>query len=179
MKRRFHIFGRAIPVWLLVLTLVVAGAGAAVGTVLAGQIGGDVPVTVSQALTMDTDTPPVVSGADQKFTSVSDDGTGFTAAIETNTGDDVTVTLYPVNNSNEALVAKLTLILPDGFTASVADSTHVTNVTRTGLYTWKMDMNTSVNGQGSGADLVITLALADDIYPGFYTVEGTLEQVTY
>jgi hypothetical protein len=179
MTKRLKIFGRAIPVWLLILTLVVAGAGAAVGTVLAGQIGGEVPVTVSQALTLDTDDPPDVTGADQAFTSVSDDGTGFTAAIETNTGDDVTITLYPVNHSDEALVAELTLILPDGFTASVAGSTHVTNVTRTGLYTWIMDMDTSVAGKGTDSDLVVTLALADDIDPGFYTIEGTLKQVAY
>ena len=41
---------KAIPVWLLVLALVVCGAGAAVGTILTGNVIAEVPVTISQAL---------------------------------------------------------------------------------------------------------------------------------
>ena len=50
MKKVIRIGKKNIPVWLLVTALGVAGAGAAVGTVLAGQVTGEIPVTVSQAL---------------------------------------------------------------------------------------------------------------------------------
>src|SRR3989304_4176915 len=41
---------KLIPIGLLVLALVAAGAGAAAGTILAGKVTGEVPVAVSQAL---------------------------------------------------------------------------------------------------------------------------------
>ncbi len=50
-RRKARILGKgAIPLWLIVLALVVAGAGAAVGTILAGKVTGEIPVTISQAL---------------------------------------------------------------------------------------------------------------------------------
>jgi hypothetical protein len=176
MTRRLHILGRAIPVWLLILTLVVAGAGAAVGTVLAGQIGGEMPVTVSQALVVKAvDIPD--ANVDEDFTSLSDDGTGFTAAAEVDTGMDYTIDLALGNNGDEALVGKLTLILPDGITVSLAEADGVTNLTRTGLYTWMFDLAASETD--TTTDITITVAVADDLDPGFYPIEGTIEQVAY
>ena len=51
MIKRVRVFvKKAIPAWLLVMVLVVCGAGAAAGTVLAGKVTGEMPVAVSQAL---------------------------------------------------------------------------------------------------------------------------------
>ena len=51
MRQSVRIFnGKTIPIWLAVMALVAAGSGAAVGTVLAGNVIAEIPVTISQAL---------------------------------------------------------------------------------------------------------------------------------
>jgi hypothetical protein len=51
MSKKISIIGKkALPIWLIVILLVTAGAGAAAGTVLAGKVTGEMPVAVSQAL---------------------------------------------------------------------------------------------------------------------------------
>ncbi len=51
MNKKVKVLGKkVIPVWLLVVALIAAGAGAAVGTVLTGNVVAEVPVTISQAL---------------------------------------------------------------------------------------------------------------------------------
>lgn len=178
-KHKIRMFDRSIPTWLLVLTLLVAGAGAAVGTVLAGQITGEVPVTVGQALVTDYVNIPA-GQVDQRFTSISDDGTGFTAAAEVDTGMDYTITVGIENNSDEDAVAELTLIYPDGLTLDVVGMGQITKVTRTGLYTWKMDVDAIAAGGVGASDIInITVAVADDIAPGFYQIDGTLKQAAY
>ena len=51
MSKKVKLFGlKALPIWLLVVALVAGGAGAAVGTILAGNVVAEIPVTISQAL---------------------------------------------------------------------------------------------------------------------------------
>ncbi len=51
MSKKVKLFGlKVLPIWLIVVALVTAGAGAAVGTILAGKVTAEVPVTISQAL---------------------------------------------------------------------------------------------------------------------------------
>ena len=51
MTKKVKLFGlKALPIWLLVVALVAGGAGAAVGTILAGNVVAEIPVTISQAL---------------------------------------------------------------------------------------------------------------------------------
>ncbi len=165
-----RIIGAAIPIWLLVFAVIVAGAGAAIGTIIVGQIRGEVPVTVSQALCVgepvfvadDTDwinTNPVmgITGQtlpnnhylpDRYIGSASDDCTAFQAAAEVDTGDLFLILLPLENASNEDLIAELTLDIPDGITVECfsvdqeSGSTHdyTQSLTRTGLNTWKFKL---------------------------------------
>jgi len=174
-KHQIGVFGRAMPTWLLIATLVLAGAGAAVGTVLAGKITAEVPVTVEQAQVVRSK-PTQVTGyeADQFFASMKDDGTAFTAAAELNTGDEWRFDVPISNNSAAPLVGEVTLTFPTGLTLDVdSGHTNTQNVCRTGLFTWKFDQLV-----GDGV-LRIKVGVADEIAPGFYKIEGTIEQVPY
>ncbi len=181
-KLKFGVRQRAVRtklIYLVIACIAAVGAGAAVGTVLEGKVTGEIPVTVSQGLTLDIGNPPLIEGTQASIGTVSDDGTSFTAAAEISTGDLYYVTLYLVNNSKQDMVAQLTLLLPDGVTVKVNGSgSYVKNMCRTGSSTWLMNI---VSGSSGAPDswIKITVAAADDIRPGFYRIQGTLEQVTY
>jgi len=139
-KKTIRIGKKTLPVWLLVTALVVAGAGAAVGTVLAGNVTGEMPVTVSQALLVAdpvfvdtdgdwTDGNPPVQGVDRQtmclhhelpdrsLGNASDDHTAFLAAAEVDTGDKYLIKLPLKNASEQDMKVLLTLDYPDGITA--------------------------------------------------------------
>ncbi len=54
MKKKVTILGKVLPIWLIAVLLIASGAGAAVGTVLQGNVIGEMPVTVSQAVLVGT-----------------------------------------------------------------------------------------------------------------------------
>ncbi len=133
MYKRILILGKkAVPVWLLAMLLVACGAGAAVGTVLAGKVTGEIPVAVGQALL--THSPIWLSdatfGADsgqpqqvymhaewvaepnRSFGAVADDNTAFQAAAELAVGDWAAFNLPLKNASQNELIALLTLDVP-------------------------------------------------------------------
>jgi len=165
-----RIIGAAIPIWLLVLAVVAAGAGAAIGTIIVGQISGEIPVTVSQALCVgepvfvadDTDwtnTNPVTGityqtlptnhyQPDRYIGSASDDCTTFQAAAEVDTGDCFLILVPLKNVSNEDMIVELTLDVPDGITVECfsvdqengSAHNYTQSLTRTGLNTWKFKL---------------------------------------
>jgi len=133
---------KTLPVWLLVAALTTAGAGAAVGTVLSGQVVGEIPVTVSQALLVgdpifpesdqDWDNVPndasSVQGVDRQTLSghhdkpdrslgnAADNHTSFIAAAEVDTGDKYLLKVPLKNASGQDMKVQLTLDYPDGIT---------------------------------------------------------------
>ncbi len=168
-RRKVKILGKkAVPLWLLMLALIVAGAGAAVGTILVSRGTGEVPVTVSQALlvgqpvaagsttgenlTDDVDNEPqateVELGAmflpDRSIGVHNDDQTGFQFAAEIDTGDIFAFWLPLKNASNQDMIVELTLNFPDCIEVEVVDndtgSDNIENVTRTGYNTWKFEV---------------------------------------
>ncbi len=133
MYRKICILGKkAIPIWLLAMLLVACGAGAAVGTVLAGKVTGEIPIAVSQALL--THAPVWLAdatfGADsgqpqqvyqhaewvyapnRSFGAVADDNTAFQAAAELAVGDWAAFNLPLKNASENGLIGLLTLDVP-------------------------------------------------------------------
>jgi hypothetical protein len=134
MYKKVTILGkRILPLWLLALLLVACGAGAAVGTVLAGKVTGEVPVSVSQALL--TGVPVWLAdanfGADsgqpqqvnlhaefvnipnRDFGAVADDNTAFQAAAELAVGDWAAFNLPLKNASDNPLIGLLILSVPE------------------------------------------------------------------
>jgi len=173
--KNLHILGKSIPAAVLAFAIILSTAGAAVGVVLAGRVTGTVGATVGQALVIRQVAGTSVSGADRALVTVEDNGTAFTASAEVNTGDQFNVNLALANLSGAELVGELTLVAPEGITLDVVEGGDVIpNAVRTGPFNWKFRMNPSDN---PSTDLVVTVALADDMPPGFYSIDGTMKQV--
>ncbi len=107
---------KAIPVWLLVITCVAIGAGAAAGTVLAGKVTGQIPIAVSQAILVDglgfgVDDVTFASGnpINRANVAVADDDTGFQVATEIAVGDKFIISMPVRNASNNTMVGLITL----------------------------------------------------------------------
>ncbi len=218
MKKVIRIGKKNIPVWLLVTALCIAGAGAAVGTVLAGQVTGEIPVTVSQALLVgdpqfieddaDWTAGGSVVGVDRQTLSghhnepdrhlgnASDDHTAFIAAAEVDTGDKYLIRLPLKNASGQNMKVLMTLDYPDGITVECFASDEETqisnvnpgdgndntrNIVRTGLYTWVFELDYQAEYVATAwQDAIgINVATSDVIAPGFYSINGTLEQIDY
>ena len=173
MRGKVRLLGKTIPAWVIAVALIVGTAGAATGVVLSGGVSGTATITASQSLLVSGGAIPDAD-ADASLVTVADDGTGFHAAAEVNTGDDFRVYLALANESDQALSGELTLIAPDGITldADGADDI-VDDVVQTGPFTWNFRLPPT---NDSATDLKIKVALADDMPPGFYAVDGSLKQ---
>lgn len=178
--KNIRILGKSVPAGLVAMALILSTAGAAVGVVLAGRVTGTVGATVGQALVVRLNAGtsiscPVPCGVLRSLVTVEDNGTAFTASAEVHTGDQFNVNLALANLSGQELTGELTLVAPEGITLAVTEAADVIpNAVRTGPFNWKFRMNASDNAT---TDLVITVALADDMPPGFYSIDGTIKQV--
>lgn len=182
MRGRVRILGKSFPAWVVAMAVIVASSGGAVGVVLAGNVTGPIGATVSQALIVFDGSLVVPVAADVALFTKKDDGTAFTATAEINTGDQFDVKLQLSNGSGAELTGELTLVAVDGITLKVVKGTLsdiVLDVVRTGPFTWKFRLNPDLTGPNTTTDLVITVALADDMPPGFYSVDATLKQVAF
>ncbi len=174
MRGKVKLLGKSLPAWAVGAALILATSGAAVGVVLAGNVTGVITTSVSQALLI---RDGVLSGpaVDAGLFTMSDDGTQFTAGTEINTGDKFNVELALANESDEELTGELTLVAPSGITLAVKEMDDITqNIVRTGPFTWKFRLPVATD---TATDMRITVALADDMPPGYYAIDGTLKQV--
>lgn len=177
MRGKVKILGKTLPAWAIVVALIVASAGAATGVVLTGSVTGVVTLTASQSLLVLQNAGTNITGADAWLITIEDDETAFQAAAEINTGDDYTINLALANESDDELTGELTLIGPDGITLNAdADGAGdmINDVVRTGPFTWKFRLAAGTN---VSTDLIIDVALADDMPPGFYALDGSIKQV--
>jgi hypothetical protein len=108
--------GKSIPLWLLVLACVAIGSGAAMGTVLAGDINGIMPVAVSQSILVDSlglgvDDITYSDGTflNRAFAATADDDTAFQVATEIAVGDKFIISLPLRNASDNPMVGLITL----------------------------------------------------------------------
>jgi len=203
LTRKVRVFRRHIPLWLLILALVAAGVGAAVGTILSGRIIGEIPVTVSQALLVgepqfpdempddverQTLTRIEPTAPDRAIGIVSDDQTSFRAGAEIDTGDCYIIQLPLKNASEQDLSAELTIDIPDCIEVEVfgsdeeSDSSddHTLYVTRVGYGVWNFRVSYMAEFEDSDfSDSVgIVVCADDDCAPGFYMLNATLTQIS-
>lgn len=108
--------GKTLPLWLLVFICVAIGSGAAMGTVLAGDISGVVPVAVSQSILIDGagfDIDDVTFGdgtaIGRAHVSTADQNTGFQVATEVAVGDKFLISIPVINASNNPIIGLITL----------------------------------------------------------------------
>lgn len=181
MRGKVKLFGKTLPAWAVAAALVIATSGAATGVVLAGQVTGTITTTSSQAMVINDAGTEIASGtADKGIVTISDDGTQFHAGAEVNTGDDYEVNVSLSNLSNDELSGELSLVGPEGITLSVdkdGSGDVVEDVVQTGPFNWKFRLKSDDAGSSTSTDMVITVALADDLPPGFYAIDGKLKQV--
>lgn len=177
-----------IPKFILVVILVATGAGAAVGPVLAPRLTGKLAVTATQALQIERGAVggygPVPGinvpvGAARSYVSLNDTHTQFTAAFDmVPTGSVLWLKLPIDNTSNNQILAKLTLDVPDGISYDIVDNPILlttggtTAVGRLGRNTWEVRFQPSAS---PSVTLYMAFAMANGTPPGFYTIHGTLE----
>jgi len=154
------------------LILLVLTAGAAAGIVLAGGNSGTITATVGQALVL---CDASVTGTDRSLVTINDDRTRFEVAAEVFSGDTYKINLSLCNLSMEEMVAHLLLEFPDGLDGIVNYQNDSTGVYKSNPTTWPFGLVANVTN--TNTDLVITVGVATDIPPGFYTIEGTLVQI--
>lgn len=136
--------------WVLGLILVLTGAGAATGPVLAPRLSGRVAVTATQALimarplvdTLGTPVPTIIGGSTgtyvtanqlpanaRGYASLNDTATQFTVSADLVATSSYFDVVLPVgNNANNQVVAELKLSIPDGLDVDIEQSGPV-NVT--------------------------------------------------
>ncbi len=209
MKKRVSILGKAIPVWMIAMLLIASGAGAAVGTILQGNVVGEMPVTVSQALLVgtpvevgdgtitssDVDNMPQsvewadgnsngtweATAPDRSIGAVRDDRTAFQFAAEIDTGDVYGFTIPLKNASDEDLVGILTLDFPACFTVEVMDAygDNIGPISRLSLNSWKFDLADAAEYVTADDSLFVVVAADDTCAPGYYNITGQLEQISF
>lgn len=201
MRRKVHILRRTIPLWLIALLFIASGIGAAVGTIIAGQVTGDIPVQVGQSLLVGEPMFPdrLPEGVDiqtiriaprsivQSIGIVGDDWTSFQAAAEANTGDVFLIQLPLKNASNQGITVELTLDIPncievdvfggDDETASAVD--HVFNVTQLCINKWIFCLTDQAERYTADwrDSIGIVVGIDDDCMPGCYNIGVNLVQI--
>jgi uncharacterized repeat protein (TIGR01451 family) len=200
-RRKVHILRRTIPLWLIAFLFIASGIGAAVGTIIAGQVTGDIPVQVGQSLLVGEPMFPdsLPEGVDiqtirieprpivQSIGIVGDDWTSFQAAAEANTGDVFLIQLPLKNASNQGISVELTLDIPncievdvfgaDDETASAVD--HVFNVTQLCINKWVFCLSDMAERYiADWRDSIgIVVGIDDDCMPGCYNIGVNLVQI--
>ncbi len=201
MQRTVRILRRSVPFWLILFLLIAAGIGAAVGTILAGRVTGEVPVTVGQALLVGEPTFPngLPGGVNiqsirinpnrmaQDIGILGDDWTSFQAAVEANTGDVFLIKLPLKNASNQDMIVQLDMEVPDCIEVDVFGSDdesesavdHVFNVTQVGFSRWVFRLSDLAEHYASDwrDSIGIVVGVDDDCHPGFYSIGVTLQQI--
>ncbi len=201
MQRKVRILRRSVPLWLILFLLIASGIGAAVGTILAGRVTGEVPVTVGQALLVGEPTFPngLPGGVNiqsirinpnrmaQDIGILGDDWTSFQAAVEANTGDVFLIKLPLKNASNQDMIVQLDMNVPDCIEVDVfgADDEndsavdHVFNVTQVGFSRWVFRLSDLAEHYAADCrdSIGIVVGVDDTCHPGFYNIGVTLQQI--
>ena len=199
-KVRLGRFG--LPIWAIGVAVMVIGvaAGQVVGPVLTGRTTGTISLTVEQAVTLDPDkalgsNPSVqfLVGTGDSATSYTDDGTGFTVAIELVVGQRVNVTVLLQNNTGlggslspgfgDAASVIMELDIPIGIDVEVEETGEGMSEAQLGLNQWLVVLPATAGsgptGTGDSDDgVVITIRPRDDLKPGFYEIYGRFIQTS-
>lgn len=165
----------------LVVLLVVAGSGAAVGLNMIGvTIGESVTVTEQAVIVPQEHLRPVDVTSDGAVISVNDEGTQFTTAAEVHQGETYRVKLPLDNRGDDEITLKLVLaqtkgpdrmhldLRPTGF-AELDPSCEIEQVVRIEAHEWWLTMDGDCQDR---IDIVVTIPA--DAAPGYYRAQGTI-----
>jgi len=182
-----------VKILIIVFSLIAVGAGAAAGTVLSGQIEGEVNVAVSQPLMVESPSIPGLPSGRAWFGAASNEGTQFSAAAQLYQGESAVIEVPIINKAEVDHVVEITitapvLSVPSGANAAdysinleVEGSGDIIDVVRIGPYKWKC--TTPATSQGTASSpfdgIEITVALGDMVPPGYYELTGMMQVVPY
>lgn len=154
------------------LGLILAGAGAAAGVTMDGNVVGDVSSKVDKAVVV---SDAIVFAFNNGLGNVSDDGTRFRTGANINQGDPYVVQLELDNNSDQGRTERLALDVPEQLEVEVdADTTTGAEVARDQKGRWLVKLDDSL-----GQIVEITVAAPDAIMPGFYEITGKLSPLDF
>lgn len=131
--------GKQVPAVLVGLLLIFAGAGAAAGVTVQGNVQGDTTTKVDQAILAEevTETTGNVNNA---LGTVSDDGTAFKFSANVNQGDEYRYQITLRNAGEQALNGRLELAVPDPLEIEVHGSDGI-SAARMSMSTWMLDVD--------------------------------------
>lgn len=176
---------------LLVLTAIAVGAGAAVGTVMQGDLEANIPITVNQALIAEKPQPGPNFPTNRKFfASTSDDQTKFSLALEMFRGESVTVLVPIVNRSAGDGVAKFEVTLPDipslmvgvpGLVLEATGSGVIDDAVKVSPDTWTFTADASSNGLSSTPEdgILVTFKVSSTAMAGFFEITGRVRSTEF
>jgi hypothetical protein len=176
---------------ILVVTAAVAvGGGAAAGVVMTGDIKASIPLTVSQALISEKPQPHNFPPGRNFFSSVSDDHTKFSMALEMFRGETLSVIVPIVNRSSGDAVAEFTVTLPDipsliegmpGLTMEASGSGIVDDVVKISPDSWTFTADAAAQGLASTpADgLLLKFTVSPTAMAGFFEITGRVRVLEF
>ena len=186
---------RKLPYWLLITIILSFGIGTAGGMTILAQIKSDMTFSVSQPLLIESiawheagallpDVPatisrPAVTTPNRQSTAIGDDGTGFSAAAEIATGDQIALMLYIGNRASQPVFAQLDLEFPRALSVETyaPKSSSITKVTRISPTTWIIRI---LSGDtGSDVNYLNIVIAASDTSPGYSTIHGDLTALSH
>lgn len=171
--KKLTILGKDIPVALLAAVVVIAGVGATAGTALSGSISGEGTTDVEQSLLVDDS----ISSA-EGVVQVSDDGASFEAGLELFQGDKVTLDVPIDNQANTTLASRLVVEADDPLHIDVTGTDGLEdNVQRVGPNEFILNAPDGGSNDFIG-DLDVEISAPNDIKPGFYEFDFTLQPVS-
>jgi len=166
--KKLTILGKDIPVALLAAVVVIAGVGATAGTALSGSISGEGTTDVEQSLLVDESEFDTGDGVVQ----VSDDGASFEAGLELFQGDKVTLDVPIDNQADTELASRLVVEADDPLHIDVTAVGDDVTVQRVGPNEFIL------NAAQDGSDFDVTISAPNDIKPGFFEFDFTLQPVS-
>jgi len=177
---------RSTTAILLISSMLAIGAGAAVGVVTGGDIGATIPITVSQSLVGEKPDPYNFPSGRKFFSSISDDKTKFSVALEMFRAESLTVLVPLLNRSSGNTVAEFSVVIPNipssaegtpGLSVRVAGSGLVDDVAQISSNIWTFTADAHLNGSSSNpADgLLITFTVARTASSGFFEITGHIQ----
>jgi len=173
------------PKWVTLVLIVMAalavGGGAAVGTVMQGDLQANIPLTVSQALGVGKPEPHDFPAGRKFFSSISSDQTNFSVALEMYRGEALSVLVPVINHSSGDAVAQLSVTMPDvpslmvgvpGVDLSVMGSGEVTDVVKVSPNTWAFTAKANMASSTDG--LLLTFKVSPTAMAGFFNIKGQI-----
>ncbi len=167
--------------WLIIaLTLIIAGGGAASGTVLSGYLGGDVSVDVAPPLQLEEPWVECLAPDQNVFVSLDIDKVSFRVIAEVDPGDCFLIHLPIINHATVNTKTLLTLDYPYGATLWVTGSGVINDVVAASYEQWKFTADALAQGSAAAPydGIRIQVCIPDDYTGSSVEVSGTIEPTT-